>query len=115
VAIAFTVTRDPGVIATVRTAALVSAVVAAAAIGRYPRFVEAGWLVYPLLIAGALKLVADDLTHSRPATLFVALAVYGAALIAAPRIARRPLKSASGKFAAAVLSSERAAGGPSKH
>ncbi len=89
VTMAFTMTRDPGVIATVRTAALVSAVVAAAAIGRYPRFVEAGWLVYPLLAAGAVKLVADDLTHSRPATLFVALGVYGAALIAAPRIARR--------------------------
>ncbi len=88
VTIAFMVTNDSGAIATVRTAALVSAVVAAAAIGRYPRFAEAGWLVYPLLIAGAVKLVADDLTHSRPATLFVALGLYGAALIAAPRIAR---------------------------
>jgi hypothetical protein len=90
VTMAFTLSSDPGVIATVRTAALVSAAVAAAAIGRYSRFVETGWLVYPLLIAGAVKLLVDDLTHSQPAALFVALGVYGAALIAAPRIARRP-------------------------
>jgi hypothetical protein len=109
VAIAFTVTSDPGAIATVRTAALVAAIVAAAAIGRYPSFVEAGWLVYPLLVAGAVKLVADDLRHSRPATLFVALGVYGAALIAAPRIAQRGSKLASGRLSAAVLSSGKTA------
>ena len=81
-------TRDPGIIATVRTIALASAALAVALAGRLPRFAEAEWLVYPLLIAGGVKLVVEDLPHSRPSTLFIALAVYGVALINAPRIAR---------------------------
>ena len=81
---------DPGVIATVRTAAIAGAALAVAFIGLRRRFVEAGWLMYPLLAAGGVKLAAEDLPRSRPTTLFIALAVYGMALIAAPRIARRP-------------------------
>jgi len=34
-------------------------------------------------------MVAQDFMHSRPATMFVALALYGAALILAPRLRRR--------------------------
>jgi hypothetical protein len=41
-----------------------------------------------VLLVGAVKLIAEDFPHSRPATLFIALAFYGGALIAAPRIAR---------------------------
>jgi hypothetical protein len=46
-----------------------------------------------VLVAGGLKLLAEDLRHSRASTLFVALALYGGALIVAPRLARavRPL------------------------
>jgi hypothetical protein len=36
-----------------------------------------------------LKMVAQDFKFSRPATLFIALALYGAALIIAPRLRRR--------------------------
>jgi hypothetical protein len=43
-----------------------------------------------VLVAGGLKLVIEDFRLSRPATLFIALALYGVALIAAPRLARRP-------------------------
>ena len=39
------------------------------------------------LDAAVQRLAAEDLPRSRPATLFVALAVYGIALIVAPRIA----------------------------
>jgi hypothetical protein len=88
VGIAVTMSTDPGVVATARTAALASVALAAASVGRLPRFTETGWLVYPLLVAGGLKLAVEDLPRSRPATLFIALAVYGIALIAAPRIAR---------------------------
>jgi hypothetical protein len=51
--------------------------------------VERGWLGYAMLALVAIKLLAEDLPRGRPSTLFVALAVYGAALILAPRLARR--------------------------
>ena len=66
------------------------AAVALARLGRHDRFVELRWLLYPLLIGGGLKLLVEDLPHSRPATLFIALALYGGALILAPRLARSP-------------------------
>jgi hypothetical protein len=79
---------DAGVVATIRTAVIALAAVLAAAVARSDAGREAGWLVYPLLVAGGLKLIVDDVPHSRPATLFIALAVYGIALIAAPRLVR---------------------------
>jgi hypothetical protein len=88
VATAASAWSDPGTIATLRTAVIAVAALTAAALGRGSRFEEAGFLVYPLLIAGGVKLVMEDLPRSRPATLFVALGVYGVALIAAPRVAR---------------------------
>jgi hypothetical protein len=45
--------------------------------------------VYPTLALGAVKLVVEDFPKSSAAALFVALATYGGALIAAPRIARK--------------------------
>jgi Predicted membrane protein (DUF2339) len=83
---------DAGVLATVRTAVLSLATLVIAAMGRQPRFREWGWLVYPLLVGIGLKLVTQDFKHSRPATLFIALAIYGAALIVAPRLRRRVYK-----------------------
>ena len=80
---------DPGVLATVRTGVLAVATLLIAWIGRNTRFREWGWLVYPLLIAIGVKMVAEDFKDSRPATLFIAMALYGAALIVAPRLRRR--------------------------
>jgi hypothetical protein len=80
---------DPGVLATVRTSVLAVAALLIAWIGRRDRFREWGWLVYPLLAGIALKMVAHDFQYSRPATLFIAMALYGAALIVAPRLRRR--------------------------
>jgi hypothetical protein len=80
---------DPGTLATVRTGVLAVAALALARLGRTSRLLELGWLMYPVLVAGGLKLVIEDFRLSRPATLFIALALYGAALIAAPRLARR--------------------------
>ncbi len=84
---------DPGMLATVRTGILSMATLVIAWLGAHDRFREWGWLVYPLLIGIGLKLLTQDFKHSRPATLFVALALYGAALIVAPRLRRRVEKA----------------------
>ena len=80
---------DGGVLATVRTSVLAAATLAVAWAGRTERFRESGWLLYPLLAAGGVKLLVEDLPRSRPATLFIALALYGSALILAPRLSGR--------------------------
>jgi hypothetical protein len=80
---------DPGVLATARTIVIAAAAMGLAWAGRTLAFRESRWLVLPLLAAGALKLVAEDFPHSRPSTLFVALAAYGTALILTPRLTRR--------------------------
>jgi hypothetical protein len=80
---------DLGALATLRTGVLAVAALAIAWAGRQARFREWTWLVYPLLVVIGLKMVAQDFKFSRPATLFIALALYGAALIIAPRLRRR--------------------------
>jgi hypothetical protein len=81
---------DPGRLATVRTALLVSCVLALAWAGRAAGFAEGAWLVYPLLALTGLKFVLEDFRVGRPGTLFLAFALYGLALIVAPRLFRRP-------------------------
>ena len=77
--------RDAGAVATIRTVFLVAA---AGVVGRVSRSAECAWLSYGLLGLVGFKLVTEDLLRGRPATLFVALAVYGAALIVIPRVLR---------------------------
>jgi hypothetical protein len=86
---------DPGVLATVRTGVLSVATLVVAWMGRHVRLREWGWLVYPLLVGIGLKLLTQDFKQSRPATLFIALALYGAALIIAPRLRLRSNKDSS--------------------
>jgi hypothetical protein len=83
-------TIDAGVLATLRTAVLSLAVLGIAVVGRAERFSEWAWFVYPLLVVIGLKMVTQDFPASRPSTLFVALALYGLALLVAPRLRRRP-------------------------
>jgi hypothetical protein len=80
---------DAGVVATIRTIVLVAAATALLWLPRPAVHVERTWLAAGVLGILALKLLAEDLPKGRPATLFVALALYGAALVAAPRLARR--------------------------
>lgn len=77
-----------GALATVRTGVLASVTLLVALGARQDRLREWAWLVYPLLVLVGLKMVAQDFKYSRPATLFVALALYGIALILAPRLRR---------------------------
>jgi hypothetical protein len=86
---------SPGAVATIRTAALVSGAVLLAWLGRAESWPEARWLAYPVLAMVGLKILLEDLPRSRPATLFVAFACYGAALIVVPRFRRREPPSAS--------------------
>jgi hypothetical protein len=83
---------DAGIVATVRTGILAGCAILLAWTGHHERFRESAWLLYPVLAAGGIKLLVEDLPVSKPATLFVALAAYGLALIAAPRLShhRRP-------------------------
>jgi hypothetical protein len=90
---------DLGALATVRTGVLAAVTLLIAWGARHDRLREWAWLVYPLLVFIGLKMVAQDFKHSRPATLFIALALYGIALIVAPRLRR-----AGGKGPAAVAS-----------
>jgi len=80
---------DAGLLAAVRTFVLVAAALLLGWLGRWERFREAGWLVYPLLVLACLKLLVEDFPQGRPATLFVALALCGGAFIAAPRVMKR--------------------------
>jgi hypothetical protein len=78
-----------GAVATVRTAVLVVGTIFLAWAGRQPRWREAGWLAYPLLVASGLKILFEDLPSGRAATLFVSFGLYGAALLLVPRLRPR--------------------------
>ena len=80
---------DPAVAAAVRSIVCGAAVFALAFLGGRGTFPEGRWLTYVVLLAGGLKLLVEDFPHGRPATLVLSLAVYGAALIIAPRWVRR--------------------------
>jgi len=79
---------DPGTVATVRTAVLSALAVLAGWLRRPGAFSSIGTLAYPLLAAIGIKLILTDLRVSTAATLFIALACYGAALILVPRLHR---------------------------
>jgi hypothetical protein len=79
---------DTGVLATIRTGVLALGTLYVAWLGGHARYREWAWLLYPLLVGIGLKMIAQDFKDSRPATLFIALALFGAALIVAPRLRR---------------------------
>lgn len=80
---------DPAVVATIRTGVLSSAAIGLALACRWDRFADMRLLVYPVLTMVALKLLVEDFRVGRPLTLFITFAIYGGALIAAPRLRRR--------------------------
>ncbi len=84
---------DAGVLATTRTVILAAAVVILARLGRAPHRRELVWIAYAALTVGAARIVLEDLRVSEAATLFIALAAYGVALIATPRMASGPAEA----------------------
>jgi hypothetical protein len=80
---------DAGPLAALRTTVLAAAAFMLARIRFDERFATGAALVYPLLVLIGIKLLMEDLLRGRPSTLFVALAVYGAALIVVPRMMRQ--------------------------
>jgi hypothetical protein len=86
-----------GEVATVRTALLVAATLLLAWLGRRDGWADAGALAYPALAAVGVKLLLEDVFRSRPATLFVAFACYGVALIVVPRLRGRRAAAAAAR------------------
>lgn len=86
---------DVAWLATLRTVVAVVVTLTVAFISRRDGWQEAGWLTYPLLALLGAKLLVSDLPAGRPLTLFIALAAYGTALIAAPRALRESRRRAS--------------------
>jgi hypothetical protein len=78
--------QDAGTAAVVRTALLAALALGLAAPARRGNLPELGWLVYPLVALGGLKLLTQDLREGRPATLVASLALYGLVLMLAPRL-----------------------------
>jgi hypothetical protein len=79
-----------GAVATVRTVILTTSAVLLARLGRAAAWRELAWIAYAALAFGGLKILIEDVPRSQAATLFIALAAYGAALIATPRMMRSP-------------------------
>jgi hypothetical protein len=80
---------NPAVLAALRTAVLSAASVTLALSSRYKRWPEARWLVYPVLLLVGVKLLLEDFPNGQPASLFVALAVVGSALLLVARLLSR--------------------------
>lgn len=76
-------------LAALRTATLSVAAVTLAISSRYPRWPEARWLVYPVLVLVGIKLFVEDFPNGEPTALFIALGFVGSALlIVAPLLKR---------------------------
>jgi len=82
-------TPDPAMLAALRTAVLSSAAVTLAVSSRFERWPEARWLVYPVLVLVGIKLFLEDFPHGHAATLFIALAFVGSALLLVARLLKR--------------------------
>jgi hypothetical protein len=72
--------------ATLHTGVLAAAALLLAWAGTRWNRLELSRLIYPVMIAGAYRLVMDDLHQDRKAALFLSLLLYGAALMALPRL-----------------------------
>ena len=56
---------------------------------RYPRWPEARWLVYPVLVLVGIKLFVEDFPNGEPTALFVALGFVGSALLLVAPLLKR--------------------------
>ena len=89
VAAAGTAEPNAAALAALRTAVLSTAAATLAVSSRHPRWPEARWLAYPLLILVGIKLFAEDFPNGNAASLFVALAFVGTALLLTAKLVPR--------------------------
>ena len=80
--------QDAGAAAVARTALVAALALGLAGLARRGGLPELGWLVYPLIALGGLRLLSQDLRVGRPATLVVSFALYGLVLMLVPRLTR---------------------------
>lgn len=71
-----------------RTAVISLAAILLAFLSRKERFAQLKTLVIPFLVVAGAKLVTQDVPSGKPSVLFGSLALFGAALIIAPRLLR---------------------------
>ena len=77
------------ILAAIRSAILSATAVMLALASRYPRWPEARWLVYPVLVLTGIKLFVEDFPNGNPVSLFVALGFVGTALLLTARLLRQ--------------------------
>ena len=79
---------DPGTLAALRTAIICTLAIFLAWAGAHWSRKELIWLLYPLIVLGAIKLVAEDFRQARAVTMCLSLLFYGSALVVVPRLVR---------------------------
>jgi hypothetical protein len=79
---------DSPTVDTLRTILIALVAVALAWCGRRWNLSELIWILFPWMIFGAAKLATEDFQLGQPASLSLSLLVYGATLIALPRLLR---------------------------
>ncbi|HET8541803.1 MAG TPA: hypothetical protein VFL83_18140 [Anaeromyxobacter sp.] len=85
---------DPAIVAMIRSVVLALGALALAAMGRTATWADARWLAWPVLGIGGIEMALQMIYYqSRASTLFLALGVYGAALILVPRLRRRAARA----------------------
>jgi hypothetical protein len=84
----FAVAAGDSFCATLRTGAVVGVSLLLAWAGSRLNFRDLTQLVYPLMLLGGYRLLTDDLHQDRKVVLFLSLLLYGAALMALPRLRR---------------------------
>jgi hypothetical protein len=80
---------DAGLLAAARTATIAAIAIGLAWAGRHLSLRELSAVVYPVVVAGGVKLLAEDFRFGTPLTQFLALALYGGTLVLVPRVSRR--------------------------
>jgi hypothetical protein len=85
---AFGIETSPAPLAGLRSAILALGTVGLAAAGARWKREEIAWVAWGLLVAGALKILVQDVPSGRAAVLAVSFAFYGVSLILAPRFLR---------------------------
>ena len=92
-AAATAINGDPGTQAIVRTTVLAAAAVALAWIGRKWSLPEASQLAVVTLVLTGVKVIAQELRSGSAVIMFIALAIYGGAMLAIARLRSTPATS----------------------